>query len=76
MLYLAKKYSKLIPQQHYWETLEWFIFQLSQVGPLLGQAHQFLFYHPNQNLFVEEKYMNYAKRIYKTLNDRLKFINF
>ena len=71
MLYLASKYNKLIPQNHYWETLEWFTFQLSQVGPLLGQAHQFLFYHPNQSLFVEDKYINYAKRIYQTLNNRL-----
>lgn len=72
MLYLAYKYKKLIPQKHYWETLEWLTFQLSQVGPLLGQAHQFLFYHPNQSLFIEEKYINYAKRIYQTLDNRLK----
>jgi GST-like protein len=72
MLYLANKYNKLIPQNHYWETLEWFTFQLSQVGPLLGQAHQFLYYHPNQSLFIEEKYKDYAKRIYQTLDIRLK----
>ena len=71
MLYLANKYQRLIPQKFYWESLEWLTFQLSQVGPLLGQAHQFLFYHPNQSLFVEEKYINYAKRIYQTLDDRL-----
>ena len=72
MLYLANKYNKLIPQHRYWETLEWFTFQLSQVGPLLGQAHQFLFYYPNQSLFIEDKYINYDKRIYKTLDNRLK----
>ena len=72
MLYLANKYNKLIPQKYYWQTMEWLIFQLSQVGPLLGQAHQFLFYHPNQNKFIEEKYINYAKRIYQTLDNRLK----
>ena len=52
--------------------MEWLIFQLSQVGPILGRAHQFLFYHPNQSDFVEKKYINYAKRIYKTLNKHLK----
>ena len=71
MIYLANKYNKFIPQDYYWETMEWLFFQLSQVGPLLGQAHQFLFYHPNQNKFVEEKYINYTKRIYKTLDLRL-----
>ena len=72
MLYLAKKYNKLIPQKYYWETMQWFMFQLSQVGPLLGQAHQFLFYNPNQSLFIEEKYKNYVQRIYQTLDNRLK----
>ena len=72
MMYLANKHNKLIPKKYYWETIEWFMFQLSQVGPILGQAHQFLFYHPNQSKFVEKKYINYAKRIYQTLDDRLK----
>ena len=71
MIYLAEKYNKLIPPKYHWETMEWFMFQISQVGPLLGQSHQFLFYHPNQSKFVEEKYMNYTKRIYQTLEDRL-----
>ena len=72
MMYLSNKYNQFIPQKHYWEIMEWFVFQLSQVGPLLGQAHQFLFYHPNQSKFIEKKYIDYTKRIYQTLNDRLK----
>ena len=72
MIYLANKYNELIPQKYYWQTIEWLVFQLSQIGPILGQAHQFLFYYPNQSKFVEEKYINYAKRIYQTLDDRLK----
>ena len=72
MIYLANKYNALIPQKYYWQTIEWLVFQLSQIGPILGQAHQFLFYYPNQSKFVEEKYINYAKRIYQTSDDRLK----
>ena len=72
MMYLSKKYDQFIPQKYYWQIMEWFVFQLSQVGPLLGQAHQFLFYHPNQSKFIEKKYIDYTKRIYQTLNDRLK----
>ena len=72
MLYLANKYNKLIPQSFYWETLEWLSFQVSQVGPFLGQAHQFLYYHPNQSIFIEKKYINYVKRIYLTLDNKLK----
>ena len=72
MMYLAKKHNQFLSQKHYWQIIEWVIFQLSQVGPVLGQAHQFLYYHPNQNAFVEKKYIDYTKRIYQTLNDRLK----
>ena len=72
IIYLGKKYNKFMPQKYHWETMEWLMFQISQVGPLLGQVHQFLFYHPNQSKFIEEKYINYAKRIYQTLDDRLK----
>ena len=72
MMYLSNKYDQFIPQKHYWQIMEWFVFQLSQVGPMLGQAHQFLFYHPNQSKFIKKKYIDYTKRIYQTLNDRLK----
>ena len=72
MMYLAKKYNQFLSQKHYWQIMEWVIFQLSQVGPVLGQAHQFLYYHPNQSEFVEKKYIEYTKRIYQTLNERLK----
>ena len=72
LLYLANKYNKFLSPKYHWETIQWLMFQTSQVGPLLGQAHQFLYYHPDQSKFVEEKYINYAKRIYQTLNERLK----
>ena len=72
MMYLAKKHNQFLPQKYYWQIMEWVIFQLSQVGPVLGQAHQFLYYHPNQSEFVEKKYIDYTKRIYQTLNKRLK----
>ena len=72
MLYLADKYGKFLPKKSYWTTMQWCMFQLTQVGPILGQAHQFLFYHPGQGEFVEKKYIDYAKRIYQTLNVRLK----
>ena len=76
MIYLADKYKKLIPKRYYWETIEWLTFQISQVGPILGQAHQFLYYHPNQSKFVDKKYINYTKRIYQTLDNRLQKYEF
>jgi GST-like protein len=71
MLYLANKYKKYLSDKSYWPTMEWFMFQLTQVGPYLGQAHQFLFYHSGKSKFAEDKYINYVKRIYRTLDARL-----
>ena len=72
MLYLAKKYNRFLSDKYYWEIHEWLMFQISQIGPYLGQAHQFLYYHPGKSKFTEKKYIEYCKRIYITLEKRLK----
>ena len=71
MLYLANKYKKYLSDKSYWPIMEWFMFQLTQVGPYLGQAHQFLYYHSGKSKFAEDKYINYVKRVYRTLDSRL-----
>jgi len=72
MFYLAKKSNKFIPEDYYWDVMQWYFFQVSQVGPYLGQAHQFLSYHAGKSPYAEEKYKNYVKRVYNTLDERLK----
>ena len=71
MLYLANKYKKYLSDKSYWQIMEWFMFQLTQVGPYLGQAHQFLYYHSGKSKFAEDRYINYVKRVYRTLDSRL-----
>ena len=71
MLYLANKYRKYLSNKSYWPIMEWFMFQLTQVGPYLGQAHQFLYYHSGKSKFAEDRYINYVKRVYRTLDSRL-----
>ena len=71
MLYLANKYRKYLSDKNYWRIMEWFMFQLTQVGPYLGQAHQFLYYHSGKSKFAEDRYINYVKRVYRTLDSRL-----
>ena len=39
MLYLTTKYNKFLPEKDYGEVIQWFFYQISQVGPFLGQAH-------------------------------------
>tara|TARA_X000000368_G_scaffold407247_1_gene386458 strand:- start:435 stop:1058 length:624 start_codon:yes stop_codon:yes gene_type:complete len=71
MLYLALKYNKFISENDYWEIMKWFFFQISQVGPFLGQAHQYLYYNPGKSKYAEEKSKNYVKLVYETLDNRL-----
>ena len=66
------EYNKFIPKDYYWDVLQWYFFQVSQVGPYLGQAHQFLSYHAGKSPYAEEKYKAYVKRVYNTLDERLK----
>ena len=68
---LSNKNNKFCSKKYYWEIMQWFFYQISQVGPFLGQAHQFLYYHQGQSLFAEKKYKDYVKRVYDTLDKRL-----
>ena len=44
---------------------------MSYVGPMLGQAHQYLFYNPGKSKFAEEKSKGYTKHVYHILDKRL-----
>ena len=71
MLYLCNKKNKFISKENYWEIMKWFFFQISQVGPFLGQAHQYLYYNPGKSKYAEERSKNYVKLVYETLDNRL-----
>ena len=71
LLYLAEKYDKFLNKNYYWEIVQWLFFQMSYVGPMLGQAHQYLFYNPGKSKFAEEKSKSYTKHVYQILDERL-----
>ena len=71
LLYLAKKYNKLLDKKNYWDIVQWLFFQMAYIGPMLGQAHQYLFYNPGKSIFAEEKSKIYTKNIYEILDERL-----
>jgi len=71
LLYLAKKYNKFLNEKDYWEIIQWVFFQMAYVGPMLGQAHQYLFYNPGKSKYAEEKTKGYAKHIYEILDKKL-----
>ena len=71
LLYLAKKYSKFLNENNYWDVVQWLFFQMAYVGPMLGQAHQYLFYHKGKSEFAEERSRTYSNHVYEILNKKL-----
>jgi GST-like protein len=73
LLYLAEKTGKLMPKDERGQsvTLQWLMFQMASVGPMLGQAHHFLVFAPERMPYAVERYTKEANRIYAVLDERL-----
>ena len=73
LLYLAGKSGKLLPSdlRARFEVIQWLMFQMGSVGPMLGQAHHFLRFAPELIPYAIERYSKEAARIYAVLNTRL-----
>jgi GST-like protein len=73
LIYLAEKSGKLMPQEPRgrYNVLEWLMFQMASVGPMLGQAHHFRRYAPEQIQYAIDRYTNEARRIYNVIDKRL-----
>jgi GST-like protein len=74
LLYLAAKTGKFLPAdlRGRYRTLEWLMFQMGSIGPMLGQAHHFRLYAPEKLPYAIDRYSNEAKRLYGVLDTRLK----
>ena len=73
LLYLASKTGKFLPEdiRDRWSTLQWLMFQMGGVGPMLGQAHHFLIYAPEKIPYAMQRYSKEANRLYGVMDRRL-----
>ena len=73
LLYLAAKTGKFLPKSDRakFKVLEWLMFQMGGVGPMLGQAHHFRIYAPEKIEYAVNRYTNEAKRLYGVMNKQL-----
>ena len=72
LLYLATKAGKFLPDstRARYEVLEWLMFQMGGVGPMLGQAHHFRIYAPQKIEYAVNRYTNEARRLYGVMDKR------
>lgn len=73
LIYLAAKTGKFLPERDRdkYEVLQWLMFQMGGVGPMLGQAHHFRIYAPEKIDYAVARYTNEAKRLYGVIDKRL-----
>ena len=73
LIYLAAKTGKFLPKtdRERYEVLQWVMFQMGGVGPMLGQAHHFRIYAPEKIPYAIDRYSNEAKRLYSVIDKRL-----
>jgi len=73
LLYLAGKTGRFLPadERGKFVALQWLMFQMGHVGPLLGQAHHFRRYAPQQIEYAIDRYTNEARRLYAVMDKRL-----
>ncbi|OGB22842.1 MAG: glutathione S-transferase [Burkholderiales bacterium RIFCSPLOWO2_02_FULL_57_36] len=73
LIYLAGKTGRFLGKtdREKYTTLQWLMFQMGGVGPMLGQAHHFRIYAPEKIEYAINRYSNEAKRLYAVIDKQL-----
>jgi len=73
LIYLADKTGKLLAKsgEARYRAIEWTMWQMGGVGPMLGQVHHFVKYNKGKAPYAEERYLKEANRLYGVLDRRL-----
>ncbi len=74
LTYLAEKSGRFLPKRGRarFEVLEWLSFQMANIGPMFGQAHNFRKFGLERLPYAIERYTKEANRLYGVLNKRLR----
>ena len=72
MLYLADKHKQFQCEgNEYWRMMEWLMWQMGGLVPMLGRTHHFVKYNKGKSEYSEQRYSKEARRLYGVLNRRL-----
>ncbi len=74
LIYLANKVGKLLPNgvNQRTQVTEWLIWQVANLGPMLGQNHHFVAYSEEKIPYAVDRYVGETSRLYAVLDRRLK----
>lgn len=78
LLYLAGKTGRFLPAdvRGKYVALQWLMFQMGGLGPMLGQAHHFRIYAPEKIEYAINRYTNEARRLYGVMDKRLSEVEY
>jgi glutathione S-transferase len=73
MVYLAERAGRLLPTDEKGRSrvMQWLMFQMGGVGPMLGQANVFTRYFPEQLPSVIDRYRREGRRLFEVLDGQL-----
>ncbi len=73
LLYLAEKTGRLMPADAKGRSrvVQWLMFQMGGVGPMMGQANVFFRYFPEKLQPAIDRYQNESRRLFEVLDRRL-----
>lgn len=73
LIYLAEKSGQFLPRdaQSRSRVLQWLMFQMSAVGPMMGQANVFLRYFPEKIQPAIDRYQREVMRLFGVLDRQL-----
>jgi len=73
LLYLAEKTCQLLSSEpeRRWQAVQWLMFQMGGVGPMLGQAGHFLHRAPEQLPYAVDRYLTEAEHLFGVVDRRL-----
>jgi glutathione S-transferase len=73
LVYLAEKTGRLMPTDAKGRSLviQWLMFQMGGIGPMMGQANVFFRYFPEKIQPAIDRYQNECRRLFEVLNSRL-----
>lgn len=72
LIYLAEKAGKFLAAEKRYQTLQWLMFQMAHLGPMLGQAHHFRLLAKQKLPYAIERYEKEAARLFSVMEKRLR----